>query len=252
MTPDLHSALESATYYRSQHHAGIIPDYEEVLSEGYAKFLKPGDTVIDIGVNHGDHYTQFLSLTGPKGRVIGFEPVPDFIASVRELCGPDVDIRQKAVSDKPGRAEFLFMTRAHGESGFKERASPGDRGATPIEVEISTLDLELADLDRIDYIKIDTEGHEISILKGGMAVIARRRPIISVEYGVPTYSLYGHEARSMWDQAEAMDYRISDLFGNVVQDLEEWIAVCDTSYWDYFLVPSERAAGWRDEINAES
>jgi len=252
MTTDLRSAAETAAYWREQHHGGNVPDYEEVLSDGYHRFLKAGDTVIDIGVNHGVHYRRYLAITGPTGRVIGFEPVPVFVGIARDLCGPDVEIRQKALSDKPGQAEFLFMSKAHGESGFKERTSPGDRGAEKIQVTISTLDAELADLPRLDYIKIDTEGHEISILKGGTEVIRKHRPIVSVEYGEPTYSLYGHQARSMFDLAASLDYKISDLFGNVVKDLAEWLTVCDTSYWDFYLVPSERAAGWRAEVSGEA
>ena len=59
------------------------------------------------------------------------------------------------------------MTKSIGELGFKERTTREDRGAKVIKVEISTLDIEFTGIPKIDFIKIDTEGHEISALKGG-------------------------------------------------------------------------------------
>ncbi|RYG94036.1 MAG: FkbM family methyltransferase, partial [Alphaproteobacteria bacterium] len=193
------TARETAAYWRAAHHKGEVPDYEEFLSNAFAKFIEPGNVIVDIGVNYGRHFKSFQTLTGEGGRVIGFEPVPAFVEHSKMICGADAEIRQKALSDKPGAGEFLFMTKAVGESGFKERASQGDRGAVPISVEISTLDEELQGLDRLNYIKIDTEGHELSILRGAEAVIARCRPIVSVEWGQPTYTLYGHSKGDLFD-----------------------------------------------------
>lgn len=238
------SALESAQRCYDMHRLGQVPDYEEILHQAYRKFLVPGDNVVDIGVHKGLHFTRFLDLVGATGRAIGFEPVPDF-ANVAKERAPGSDIRQMALSSEPGQSEFLFMVRAEGESGFRERETPADRGIERIPVEISTLDIELFDLESLKFIKIDTEGHEIPALTGGMETLKRFRPFISVEYGSPTYSLYGYTKNSLFDFASSIDYSISDLFGNVVKDLDEWLQICDFAYWDYFIVPKERAAEWR-------
>lgn len=239
------TARGAAAHWRDQHQNGLVPDYEDILTTVYTRILRPGDVVIDIGVNHGRHFKHFLEIVGKTGRVVGFEPVPDFVQHTKALCGPDIEIRQKALSDHSGSGQFLFMTQAVGESGFKERASDGDRGAVPIQVEITTLDAELQDVDRINYIKIDTEGHELTILNGAAELIGRCRPIISVEWGEPTYSLYGHVLMDLFDWSERSGYAISDLFGNVVTDRDEWTAVSDQSYWDFFLVPQEGLENWR-------
>jgi len=239
------SAEDTASYWQERHLGGVIPEYEDVLRKVYERFIRPGDVVVDVGVNIGRHFTRFNELVGGNGRVIGFEPVPDFAAHSRALVGPTAEIREKAVSDNPGTGEFLFMTNAVGESGFKERASEGNRGAKPIQVEISTLDAELASLSSLRYIKIDTEGHEISVLRGGRETIRRLRPIVSVEWGEPTYSLYGHNRFSLFDLAVEFDYKLADLFGNIVVDREEWGRISDKSYWDYFMVPAEQTESWR-------
>lgn len=239
------TATETANACHDLHQSGVIPEYEDILADNYRRFLRPGDVAIDIGVNHGFHYDRLKECVGPTGRVIGFEPVPDFIAVVRERRGDEMEIRQKALSIQPGHGTFLHMTGAIGESGFKERDSEdANRGAKKIDVEISTLDIELPDLNKLDFMKIDVEGHEISVLGGGGALLNRTRPLIAVEYGHPTYSLYGHTARSLYAWSSAVGYCISDLWGNLVRSREEWDYVCDHSYWDYFLVPQEKAAAW--------
>ena len=239
------SASDTADACHALHQAGIIPPYEDILADAYRRFLKEGDVAVDIGVNHGFHFDRLTQHLGPQGRVIGFEPVPDFIAVVRAKHGSQADIRAKALSSAPGRSSFLYMKNAIGESGFKERASMGNRDATPIDVEVSTLDIELHDLPHLAFVKIDVEGHEIAVLTGGEALIGRTRPILGVEYGRPTYSLYGLTADSLYDWAGRAGYRISDLVGHVVTDRKEWLYVCDRSYWDYLLIPNEKVEYWR-------
>ena len=73
---------------------------------------------------------------------------------------------------------------------------------------------------------------------------AKLRISRGVEYGSPTYSSYGYKARSLFDFAETAGYWISDLFGNVIVELAAWEAVCDRSYWDFFLIPREKREQW--------
>lgn len=224
--------------------AGTIPKFEDILAHGYKLFLSPGDVAVDIGVHAGFHFDQILERVGATGKVIGFEPVPDFANPVLARHDNNADIRLRAISDKRGRSSFLHMTKAAGESGFIERATKMDRGAVTLNIEISTLDNELSDLTKLDYIKIDTEGHEISALNGGLNTIHRLRPIISVEYGAPTYTLYGHTSQTLYDWSVRNKYLISDLFGNIVIGRHEWEYVCDHGYWDFYLVPTEKASWW--------
>jgi len=149
-----------------------------------------------------------------------------------------------ALADKPGHSEFLVLHQSIGMSGFKQRIDSDDQSAERITVEVDTVDRQAAGLSRLDYIKIDIEGAEISCLRGARQTVARLRPWISVEYGMPTYSIFGNTAMSLFDWARENGYVLSDLFGNLIPTAEEWIVVCDYSYWDYFLVPAERQQEW--------
>lgn len=233
------SIEHTSKYCESLHLSGVVPEYEDILSSRYSEQVFCGDVVVDVGLNHGLHSKNLLSLVGDSGLVVAFEPVPDFVELVKREVGSDIRIIQKALSDKSGVGKFLHMTKAIGESGFLERVNVLDRGAVEILVEISTLDAELKNIDRLKFIKIDVEGHEISVLKGGADTIKKFRPLISIEYGKPTYSLYGLSSDSLYVWAMENNYTISDLWYNPVRSLDEWVRVCDKSYWDYLLIPSE-------------
>ena len=103
-------------------------------------------------------------------------------------------------------------------------------------------------LPRLDFMKIDIEGGEIDCLRGALATIKRDRPVISVEYGAPAYSVYGHSKRTLFDFAKENDYLLCDLYLNSLSAPADWELACDSNYWDFFLVPQERASKFRLQL----
>ena len=60
------------------------------------------------------------------------------------------------------------------------------------------------------------------MLRGGREFLARHRPVLSVEYGRPSYSAYGHTADTLYEEAAITGYAVCDLFGNVFRSIDEW------------------------------
>lgn len=58
----------------------------------------------------------------------------------------------------------------------------------------------------------------MSILRGAEKVISDNAPIISVEYGEPTYKSYGETKESLWEWVVDHNYMISDLWGNMINN----------------------------------
>jgi hypothetical protein len=156
-----------------------------------------------------------------------------------------VTVHRFALSHTAGSFSFKLVPEALEMSGLREREY-GQEGleVRTIDMEVRTLDQQFGDLARVDYIKIDIEGAEIDCLTGGTGILAAHRPIISVEYGWPSYSCYGLEARSLFDFARVHGYVLSDFFANMILTVDEWTMVCDRSYWDFFLVPEEKVEWW--------
>jgi FkbM family methyltransferase len=164
----------------------IAIDGEALLMK---EFLRPGDCVFDVGGNHGE-WSSFALRAEPTIQIKAFEPVPFVFNSLEKLLGnhSHVQLFKHALSDQMGKSIFHYYPEADGLSGFYYREVL--RGDHPdpliIEVEQTTLDAfcESNKIEKIDFIKIDTEGAEWKILQGGKNLIKNHRiKSIQFEYG---------------------------------------------------------------------
>lgn len=216
--------------------------WERLLALNYATLVEPGSNIIDIGGKKGRHVAYFLDVLRAE-RVYVFEPNPAMADILRRRFAGrrDLTVIEQALSDHAGVAEFVVNLGAPGESGLRQRAySDPDRARLKrIAVPVARLDDQTFEF-RVDYVKIDIEGGEIGVLRGGRNFLARHRPLLSVEYGRPSYSAYGHTADTLYEEAVALGYAVCDLFGNVFESMDEWRACVDRLYWDYLMLPRER------------
>jgi FkbM family methyltransferase len=230
--------------------------YEDFLTLHYSKFLKEGDVVLDIGANEGEHTVNFLSLVGKDGIVMAFEPLPEMYQKLtyRFKSNSNFYCFEIALGSENKTSTFVKAKHLSGhlaESGIKERVYNDPDNMTLEEINVSVMTLDHLNVKKkIDYIKIDTEGGEIDILNGANELINRDRPIISVEYGKPSYSVYGYEANTLWDLAKSLNYEVYDIFLNEIKTIDDWSSVCNTMYWDYILVPTEKNESFKNTMKS--
>jgi FkbM family methyltransferase len=134
------------------------------------KLLGEGMTFVDLGAHRG-YYTLLASkLVGRTGRVFAFEPAPfNYSLLMINVKGREnVRLVQKAVSDKSGLAKFYLSPDASvTHSLYRHRGNWQE-----VEVEVTSLDDFFQDKDcRVDLIKMDIEGAELSALEGMKSVI---------------------------------------------------------------------------------
>ncbi len=134
-----------------------------------------GGTFVDIGANTGNHTIFFSAFC--KCRVIAVEPL-DVSYNIlktnvdKNLSGKDIRIHKVAIADKPGSGTMII----------NEKLSIGGTYLAPgNSVPITTLDNLLADINDVSLIKIDVEGNEMEVLKGGLSIINKFKPEIFVE-----------------------------------------------------------------------
>ncbi|MEG5001828.1 FkbM family methyltransferase [Microcoleus sp. B4-D4] len=233
--------------------AGLI-DWEKELELGYRRFLSFNSTVIDIGGHAGRHSDIFINQIGCK-EVYIFEPIPSKYEHLlnRYLSNQNVTVKQVALSSSVGKSEFIINHGAPEESGLKERIynNPELKILEKIIVATDTIDNIFRDASAIEYIKIDTEGGEIDILRGAVSIIQKFRPFISVEYGKPSYSAYAHNQDTLFLYSQEQQYVITDLFGNPIENIDIWRECVDTFYWDYYLVPQEKLSFFSSTLTAQ-
>lgn len=226
-------------------------NYEMMLETRYRRWVMPGDTVLDIGAHTGRHLVAFLDCVGETGQVLAFEPLPlAFEVLKRKYSDTVAILNNVALAKTAGRAEFTFAQGTPEESGLKQRVFNHPEKAHPqvIDVQVETMDAYCQHLNQLSFVKIDIEGGEIGCLQGGERTLARFRPLVSVEYGFPSYSVYGHTKDTLFDFAANAGYQLFDIFLNDLSDRDNWNLCCDYICWDFFMVPNERVTEFVERL----
>jgi len=148
------------------------------------RLVQPGMTVLDIGANVGQ-YTMIASrLVGQRGAVHSFEPEPSNFAclsrGVRLNGRANVRCNQIALADRQGTATLHLASESRNAGAHSLAATHHSTGSV-VEVTIGTLDEYAATLAALDVVKLDVEGAELAVLRGGRRSIDRFHPSIVVE-----------------------------------------------------------------------
>ena len=178
--------------------------------------LRRGMTVWDIGANVGLYTLPSARAVGPTGHVVAFEPMTRNLGFLRRhltLNGlEDVVVCDVAVSDATGTLKM-----AEGDSPSEFHADAGGS----VEVRAVTLDdwLSESGAPPPDVVKIDVEGSDDAVLRGGARSFAKYRPAIYL-------ALHGErQRRACRDLLASWDYEVTSLEPELVPDLSsEWLA----------------------------
>jgi FkbM family methyltransferase len=158
----------------------------EAMQNLYAKFVKPGDLVFDIGAHVGDRIGAFRRL---GATVIAVEPQPALIRTLRLLYGRDRDIviEPCAIGREAGTAALRLNIFNPTISTLSEKfiaaagAAPRwkrERWTETVEVKVATLDDLVMRHGPPAFVKIDVEGYEAEALAGLSAAV----PALSFEF----------------------------------------------------------------------
>jgi FkbM family methyltransferase len=128
--------------------------------------------VLDVGANVGKTTALYLEHF-PNSRIWSFEPVPATcdVLRTRFAGEPRVQVRQEAL----GSDRHTALMRAVGTSVSNMIVEREDPGAHHERVAVNTGDAFLAGagLSEVDFLKIDTEGHDLDVLKGFSGALQR-------------------------------------------------------------------------------
>ncbi|WP_342738811.1 FkbM family methyltransferase [Bradyrhizobium sp. B117] len=162
-----------ATFLKTQYeYSGVKP----------AIAAKAGDIVIEAGSCYGDTSLYFATKVGPEGKVIGFEFIPENLDILRQNLelnpkyASNIEIIERPVWETSEK--ILYMMNNGPGSQVSER--PLFQGA--VEVKTISIDdmVRERNLPRVDFIKMDIEGAELSALKGAVGTLERFKPSLAI------------------------------------------------------------------------
>lgn len=164
------------------------------------RVLKISSNCIDIGCHKGEILDDILKYA-PSGKHFAFEPLPHLYKFLQDKYnGKNITLFPIALFDKKGETSFKFVVNAPAYSGIRERNYDfPDPEINELEVETDLLDNLIPEGTQIDFIKIDVEGAELSVLQGGVKTICRCKPVIVFEFGIGAADHYGVKPETFFD-----------------------------------------------------
>ena len=172
--------------------------YEHELLDKIKKVVNPKGIAIDVGGHVGNHTTYFLKICNLKKSYV-FEPRAPLARLIIDNAKLN-KIEDRVVLNKE---DFSALSSASGTAKFEKRKNynlgTGKLINEPGNINVSTLDKMFSDIkEKVSVLKIDVEGLEREVLKGGKKLIDTHRPVISIESLVKSSNQKDHdEARKI-------------------------------------------------------
>ncbi|MBL9118260.1 MAG: FkbM family methyltransferase [Verrucomicrobiaceae bacterium] len=170
--------------------------------------------IFDVGANRGE-WSMMMQQLKPDSRVYMFEPSPDCQAILSSRGELKASLRPVGLSETAGSAQLYSSGPTDGSASLHERGETyfSHLDYKPVSVSLSTVDheVEALGIDRIDFMKLDVEGHELSVLKGAKNTLKSRRiNALAFEFGsgnINSRTFF----RDFWDLLNEAGFAISRI-----------------------------------------
>ena len=148
------------------------PVYQQPVRRASVELCERRGLALDIGANVG---LWSRELCENFDHVIAFEPVADFRAClIKNVVAPNFEVRAYALGEQDTQINMIITAENTGHS----HVDTGSIGSGSIPM----YRLDSLNLPTVNYIKIDCEGYENTILRGAQETIMRDRPVMVVEH----------------------------------------------------------------------
>jgi FkbM family methyltransferase len=186
--------------------------YEVATTKLVTKIVKPGMKILDIGGNIG-YYTLLMGkLIGNHGKMWVFEPVDSYRQQNKwhienNQFTDKITLFDFAISDAEG-TEVIAVDNTSATMHYNNLLPSSNERKE--QIKLDTLDnvCEKFALPPIDFIKIDTDGHEPQILNGAQKFFAQQKPIILIEFAQLALDAAGSDVRKLKDSLESLGYTL--------------------------------------------
>jgi len=169
--------------------------------------MPAGGVMLDVGANYGYYCIALAARLRQHCTIHAFEPNGPTFARLRRNLELNqvkvVTVYQVGLSDHEGTAAIVEVPGHSGAAHLR----PGQ------DVAVTSLDrfCAVTSLDRLDLIKIDAEGAELRILRGGGETLDRFRPVLLLELNTPTLEREHASPADVLALLRSLEYRVYSI-----------------------------------------
>lgn len=222
------SRLRVPLRYHVQRFAGALEPEIALLAD----LVPPQGIALDVGANRGI-YAYALARIAKE--VHCFEPLAECCSYIAAYRSPKIKVHNCALADVPGLLS-LYVPLSNGRPILTRASLDRPTGAASArEIEVRTLDS--FDFPKIDFIKIDVEGLEASVLRGAQRMLARDRPRLLVEIDRERHS--GESFQALMDWLHVLGYEAHVLTDGVLKRCRNAWDEASTHY-NFIFLPVNR------------
>ncbi len=222
---------------------------EENVLKGLSSFLDTGDFCIDIGAHTGDTTIPIALCVGKTGCVLALEPNKFVYPVLKKNANLNIEKTNiiplmVAAAEQDGTMEFEYSDSGFCNGGLHKQISKWKHGhAFKLEVVCVNLSKILRkdyheQLKRLKFIKIDTEGYDLFVIKSLNDLVNKFHPYMKVEIYKHTTCEYREELFDLLSSKGYSLYKVKND-SNLMQyeitknDLMSW------KHYDIFCVPQK-------------
>ncbi|MDE2590834.1 MAG: FkbM family methyltransferase, partial [Patescibacteria group bacterium] len=201
----------------------------------FKSIISSGMTIVDVGANIGYFTMLFSKLVGPNGKVVAFEPNPrsySFLEkNVKSNSLQNIIAVKKAVSDHSGVTKlFLSKNNSTDNRIFDSQIYETDNNREIVDVQVTTLDEHVKDM-KVDILKIDVQGAEMTVINGALQTIKNNPNLqIIVEFWPAGLSSNGTKPLQFLKKLDNLGFYTYDLNGS--QPLQKTMTELCNEYTD--------------------
>jgi monofunctional biosynthetic peptidoglycan transglycosylase len=217
--------------------------------DGYRRFIRAGDTAIDVGAHTGDTTVPMALACGTDGVVVALEPNPHVFKILEENSRRNRDKTNIvplnfAATEDDGDFQFHYWDASFGNGGYLSRLRNQRHGHRyPLRVNGRNLERYLrahfADrLPRLAFLKTDCEGYDKDVLRSLRGVMKEFRPVVVCEVHK---KLDDAERHDLFDVLKNAGYVAHRYLGGA-RPVGEVLARDDLANWprlDVVAIPEE-------------
>lgn len=219
-----------------------VGSWNAELLESCDYFIADGSVIIDIGANTGFESIYFAKKF-PNCLVYSYEPTSYAYTSLEASRAlnylSNLKTYKLGVGEGSYEIEINSPTANSGNKGAASINNNYDVDETFIKetIQIVPLDSHIEEDVKVSFIKIDTQGYELNVLKGAIKTIKRNKPVILFEHEDEYHNDPLAARKSISDFLHSLNYRI--FVHSHYQALTEIDLVnIDYFYGDLFAIPS--------------